>query len=185
MPVYLPPRLGLEHSEAIAEAYASSIAGDPVMLCLEIMHPDFPEPVRIVNDFRNFYATLEADAPIDAGLEVLFIPVPFRYIKPEQTADGSGAPAAVAVEIDNVSRQLAELMLLARECNSAVSVIEREYLPSDTTAPHVLPVTRLTLSNIVLTVDVVRANLSFGDLTNRKFPALTYTAEAFPGLAAT
>jgi Domain of unknown function (DUF1833) len=174
MPIYLPPRLGLSHSEAIAEAYASATAGDPVLLTLEIHHPDFDEPARVVNDFRNFTATLEADAPYNAGEAVLFTAVLFRYTKPEQVADGSGAPAAVGIEIDNVSGHIAELLMMARESMQPVTVIEREYLPSDTSAPHVLPVTSMTMSNIVIGVETAKANLSFGDLTNRKFPAKVY-----------
>lgn len=176
MPTPLPASLGISHSEAIAEAYASATAGDPVLVALEISHPLWDEPVRVVNDFRNLTATLEATAPYNAGEAVEFTAVPFRYIKMEQTADlaNSGAPAAVGIEIDNVSRHITELLILARTTLVPVTVIEREYLPSDTSAPHVLPVTVLTMSDISVTVDTARGKLSFGNLTNRKFPTRVY-----------
>jgi hypothetical protein len=180
MPSYLDPRAGVSISEAIAEAYASATAGDPVLLTLELHHPDFTAPARVVNDFRTLTATLEADAPYNAGEAVEFSGVPFRYTKPEQT--DSGAPAAVGIEIDNVSREITNLLLLAAESFEPVRVIEREYLPSDTSAPHVLPVTTMELSGIEVSVETVRAQLSFGNLTNRKFPSLQYTAENSPGL---
>lgn len=180
MPTYLPSRLGLSHSEAIAEAYASATAGDPVLLTLEVSHPAFSEPARVVNDFRDLTATLEATAPYNPSTAVLFSAVPFRYTKPEQTAESAnaGAPAAVGIEIDNVSGYIAELLIQAKESMEPVTVIEREYLPSDTSAPHVVPVTVMTMSNIVIGVETVRANLSFGDLTNRKFPAKVYQEDA-------
>jgi hypothetical protein len=181
MPTYLPPRAGVSISEDAAQNYASATVGDPVLLTLELIHPAFTQPARVVNDLRNLTATLEAGAPYNAGAAVEFIGVPFRYTKPEQS--DSGAPAAVPVEIDNVSRALTELLMLARESMEPVEVIEREYLPSDTSAPHVLPPTRLELTNIVITPETVSAQLGFGNLTNRKFPPRIYTAEDFPGLA--
>lgn len=185
MPTFLPARLGLSHSEAVAEAYASATAGVVVLTTLEIWNPSFEAPVRVVNDYRNLTATLEATAPRNPSTAVVFLAIPFKYIRQEQTADmqNSGAPAAVQIEIDNVSRQFSELMILARESQEPTVCIEREYLPSDTTGPHVIPVTTVILNNIVLTAEVVRASLSFGDLTNRKFPPKTYTTELFPMLS--
>jgi hypothetical protein len=182
MPSYLPARAGVEISEAIAEAYASANVGDPVLLTLELQHPDFvdadgePTSAWIVNDHRDLVATDE-----DAN-ERTFIGVPFRYVKPEQT--DSGAPQAPTVEIDNVSLEVTRLLMLARGSDSPVVVIEREYLPSDTSAPHVLPPTVLELGPPTITAETVSAPLLFGGLTNRRWPARTYTAEDFPGLAA-
>jgi hypothetical protein len=186
MPAYLPARLGLEISEAIAEAYASAKAGDPILFTLELHHSTFTTPGRIVNDWVNHTLTLEADAPVDPSTAVEFIGVPFRYVRPEQVADlkDAGAPAAVPIEIDNISLAVAELMLLAKESEEPLTVIAREYLPSDTSAPHILPVLTLTMTDIELGVETVSAKLVFGDLTNRRFPRRPYTAEQFPGLVA-
>lgn len=181
MPAYLDPRAGVQLSEAIAEAYASATVGDPVLITLELHHPSFTAPARVVNDYRTLTATLEADAPYNAGEAVEFIGVPFRYTKPEQS--DSGAPAAVGIEIDNVSLAITELLLQAIESDEPVLVIEREYLPSDTSAPHVLPVLQLEMGGIQVGVETVSAQLTFGNLTNRKFPATQYTAENAPGLA--
>lgn len=182
MPTYLPPRAGVEISEAIAEAYASAKVGDPVLLTLELQHPSFVDAngdatsAWIVNDHRDLVATDE-----DAN-ERTFIGVPFRYVKPEQT--DSGAPQAPTVEIDNVSLEVTRLLMLARGSDDPVRVIEREYLPSDTSAPHVLPPTVLELGPPTITPETVSAPLLFGGMTNRKWPATQYTAEAFPALAA-
>lgn len=186
MPTYLPARLGVTYSEAIAESMASATIGDPLLITLEIHNENFrdaqgnPTAARVVNDYRPLRATLEADAPLNAGEEVTFSPVPFRYVAPPQT-DG-GAPSAVQVEVDNVSQTLTTLLLQAGR--SKVQLIEREYLPSDTSAPHVMPPTRLTLSNVKAGVTTVSAQAGFGNLTNRRFPGNTYTRELFPALAA-
>jgi hypothetical protein len=181
MPTYLPANAGIELSEAIAEAYASSKIGDPILLTLEFRHASFTDeegnPIShyIVNDFRELSATDE-----DSNVRT-FLPVPFRFTKPDQS--DSGAPKAARIEIDNVSLILARLLMQARESDEPVQVIAREYLPSDTSAPHVIPVTGTELSSPVITVETVSAELGFGNLTNRKFPARSYTAEDFPALA--
>jgi len=186
MPTYLPETLGVSHSQAVAEAYASATAGEPLAVTLEIWHPLWTIPIRVVSDLRDLTATLESTAPRNASTAVLFSAVPFRYTRAEQSADpaNNGAPSAMQLEIDNVSGEITEALLLAKESNEPLTIIEREYLRSDTTAPHVLPVTTATLSNVSVGVDVARASVSFGNLTNRKFPTLTYTAERFPMLAA-
>jgi hypothetical protein len=180
MPTYLPENAGVQYSEAYAEAIASAKVGDPILLTLELRHPLFVDEdgaatsAWIVNDFRNHTFT-------DENSETnTYIGVPFRYVKPEQT--DSGAPKPAALEVDNVSLEVTRLLMLARGSDDPVEAVQREFLPSDTTAPHVLPVTVLELTNPVVTVETVSLQLTFGALTNRKFPARTYTAEDFPGL---
>lgn len=180
MPIYLDPRLGVSYSEAIAESMASNKQGDPILLTLELQNENFvddagnPTSAWIVNDYRPLVAKDED------GNERTFRPVPFRYTMPEQT--DSGAPAAVQIEVDNVSQILTKQ--LARAGRSPVYIVEREYLPSDTSAPHVLPPTKMVLSNVEAGSTTVTAQASFGDFNNRKFPFATYTRELFPALAA-
>lgn len=181
MPTYLPPNAGVQLSQAVAEAYASATAGDPVLITLEVRHPSFvdeagaPTSAWIVNDLRPLVAN------DDNGVSRTYIGVPFRFTKPEQT--DSGAPRSPTIEIDNVSLEVARLLMLARGSEDPVEVVVREYLPSDTSAPHVLPVTVMELTAPVITSETVSAQVGFARLTNLKYPARTYTAEAFPGLA--
>lgn len=187
MPTYLPPRAGLSLSQAVAEAYASN-PGETVLLTLELHHSAFrdelnqPTAARVVNDWTPLQATLEDDAPLNAGEEVTFAGVPFRYAKPEQT--DSGSPAAVQIEIDNVSRQLTKYLLQAIDSQEPILLIERVYAASDTSAPHEMPPTRMYLTSCTVGVDTVSAQASFGDLTNRKFPRVTYSRAEFVGLSA-
>lgn len=177
---YLDPRLGITYSEAIAESMASNVQGDPILLTLELRCAAFvdtdDEPVSlwIVNDFAPFTAFDED------GVSREFLPVPFRYTKPEQT-DG-GQPASVQVEVDNVSQILTAQLL--RAGRDPVYIVEREYLPSDPSGPHVLPPTRMVLTDVRAGCETVTGQARFGDFTNRKFPFHTYTREQFPSLAA-
>jgi hypothetical protein len=182
MPDYLPAQLGMTYSEALAEAYASATAGDPALTTLELHHPAFSVPARVVSDTRDLLATLEATAPVDPSTQVTFTALPFRAAPPEQS--DSGAPAPVQIEIDNISLDLADLLLQARDSFEPVQVYVREYLPSDTSAPHILPVLVMEMSDIALDVQSATAQLSFGNLTNMRWPAHLYTRERFPALGA-
>jgi hypothetical protein len=187
MPTYLPPRVGISLSEALAETYALSNVDEPVLVTLEIHHPDFrlpsgaPTAARVVNDWQNLTATLEAGAPLNAGEAVLFTACPFTYTKPEQT--DSGAPASVSIVIDNVSRQLTMLLDQAAESMIPVLVIERIYLPSDTSAPHEMPPTSMYLSAPQITPTTVTLTASFGNLTNRRFPGARYKRKQYAALS--
>jgi len=187
MPVYLPPRVGISISEALAESYAHASVDEPVLLTLEIHHPDFRSPngqptaARIVNDWADLTATLEADAPMNGSQAVRFSACPFEYTKPEQT--DTGAPAAVQIVIDNVSRKITPLLDQVVASMVPVLVIERIYLPSDTSAPHEMPPTRMYLSAPQVTSTSVTLQASFGNLTNRRFPAARYKRKQYAALS--
>jgi Domain of unknown function (DUF1833) len=188
MPTYLPPRLGISLSEALAESYTVAPVDDPVLLTLEFHHPDFEDEegrhtaFRIVNDWADLRARLEPGAPLDGGQLVTFKACPFRYVKPEQT--DTGAPAAISLEVENVSREVSMLLDLAVDSMQPVLMIERVYLPSDTSGPHEMPPTRMYLSAPQVSAGSVVTTASFGTLTNRKFPGKRYTREVYPGLTA-
>lgn len=183
MPTYLPERLGVSISEAAAEAYASATAGEVRLVAFELHHPAFTAPARVVADWVNHTLTHEATAAVDPGVACEYIGVPLRYVPPEQSAEGN-APALGRVEIDNVSLTIGRLLRLAKESREPITLIIREYLPSDKSAPHILPPLVMNLTGIVLTTETASGQLSFGDLTNRRFPPRLYTTADFPTLAA-
>ena len=46
-------------SDALEEAYASAPSSEAVLHTLEIRHPDFTQPIRVVRDHQDFEAYLE------------------------------------------------------------------------------------------------------------------------------
>jgi Domain of unknown function (DUF1833) len=60
-------------TEALAEVYASNPQDEVVLNTLELRHPTFvddagnPAPIRVVADYASATATLETDAPLNAG----------------------------------------------------------------------------------------------------------------------
>jgi len=166
-------------SQAIKEAYAAAPSDVIIYHTLEIRHPSFTTPIRVVRDVADLTATLEASAPEDAGQPVTFIAYAFDFKKPEVSANG--VPQLV-IEIDNVSREILQQIEQAIVTNDLITVIYREFISADLSGPQNDPPMELTISNITADVFRIRATAGFGDYTNRKFPSETYTAERFPAL---
>lgn len=183
MPTYRPLYAGVQHSEALAAAYLGSPTDDPVLMTLEVMHPN-GDPIRIVNDFGPMVATLESGAPFNPGEEVTFAGIPFTLVRPAET--DSGAPGAVTCTMDNLNAQITELVMLVQASEEPLQAILRTYLPSDLSAPHELPVLKMYVHSPVTLLPGHQAQFqcSFGDLTNRKFPRTEYRRETHPTLSA-
>lgn len=187
MPIYRTPRRGISYSEALAAAYASAPEDEVVLDTLEFRHPTFiengqPFAIRVVNDYEQLTATLEAGAPMDAGEQVQFNPVRFTFTRPSESE--SGAVPEVEVTVDNVARHLIPYLDKAKESRVPIELTWRPYLASDLTGPHMNPPLTLTLRSVSCSMTLVTGRAGFNDLTNRRFPAIEYTAAKFPGLSA-
>ena len=189
MPVYLPALKGISQSEALAEASAFAVAGEPALMTLAFTHPDIVDPVSgepmavyVVNAYEDLVATLEADAPLDGGQAVTFRAVPMQITLPTEADD---APQGeVSITIGNVTRALMPHLEAVAQSQEPVTVIARTYLPGDTSAPHETPPLRVTLRGATATVQAVTARAGFGEITNRRWPIHEYSQQAFLGLAA-
>lgn len=166
-------------SLAIREAYAHAPADDVVYQTLELWHPDFSVPVRVVHNPSDVDATIEATAPRNPSATVTFTAFAFRFVRPEIGPNGS---PQCTIEIDNVSRDLVAAIESSMGSRDPITILYREYLASDLSTPQNNPPIELTVRTITVDVFTVRATAGFADLTNRRFPRKEYTADRFPGL---
>ncbi len=166
-------------SEALKEAYASAPRGIVVYHTLEIRHPSFTTPIRIVRDRADLTAYLEADAPEDPGAEVTFVGYAFDFLKPEISP--TGVPQ-MTITIDNVSRLITAAIENATATTDVIECTYREYVSNDLAGPQNDPPIHMEIMTVSCTVFQISAVAGFPDLINRKFPTLEYTAEEFPGL---
>ena len=186
MPVFLPPRQGISQSNALAEARAFATKGEPILITLEIQHPTFrddnnnPTSIFIVNDFTSLMATLEADAPIKPGEVVEFLPLQFKFTRPEESS--SAAPPDITIEVQNATREIMRHVEHARESDAPVKIMVRTYLPSDTSAPHESPVPVFVVKSVTATMQTITIKAGFGNLINERFPKCDYTRDSNPGL---
>jgi len=168
-------------SAAIKEAYASAPAGVVIYHTLELRHPAFTAPIRVVRDYVNLTARLEASAPLDPGAMVTFIAFAFDFTKPEVSA--SGVPQ-IQIQIDNVDRSIVANIEAAMAGTDLVECTYREFISTDLSAPQNDPPLSMTI--LTVTADVFRVSCTAGypNLMNYRFPRLEYDTETFPGLVA-
>lgn len=168
-------------SAALREAYASAPVDQVIYHTLELWHPAFTVPIRVVRDRVPLDARLEAGAPRDAGAVVTFAGYGFDFTPPELTS--TGVPQAT-LEIDNVDGDIEAQLDLAAVSPEPVQAIYRQFL-SDTLldGPENDPPVALTLMSSTATPFRISGGLGFPDLLNITFPRQDYTLERFPGLA--
>lgn len=166
-------------SEALKEAYASAPSDVVILHTLEFRHPNFVAPIRVVSDYKNLTATLEASAPVDAGQTVEFIRYAFRFTLPELTTGGT---PEIEIEIDNIDASIIAYMDAAAQSDQLIEVTYRPYLSTDLSAPQMDPPLTLVLHDVECDVFAIRGRASFGDFANYRFPVDTYDQERFPGL---
>ena len=168
-------------SAAILEAYASAPTDLVIFHTLELWHPSFTVPIRVVRDNAALDARIEAGAARDAGSIVTFVAYAFDVVPPDQTSDA--LPQCI-IEIDNVSREILAQIDIAVTASSPITVIYRQYLSDQVTVgPENDPPLEMTLTHISATPLRIRAVAGFANLLDRPFPALDYELETFPGLA--
>lgn len=187
MPIYRTAKRGISYSEALAAAYASAPESEILLDTLEFQHASFvtaglPYAVRVVNDHTELLAFLESDAPLNAGEEVSFMPTRFTVTRPSET--DSGSTPELEITVDNAARVLVPYLDAVKESRDPIMVTWRPYLASDLTAPHMTPVLTLSLTSVSLDMSQVVARAGFGNMVNRRFPALEYLSTKHPGLVA-
>ena len=167
-------------TEALKEAYASAPTDEVILSTLEIWHPSFTEPIRVVCDTQDFSAFLEATAPRDAGSEVTFIGLPFDFSLPDIDDQSLGQ---LIISIDNVTAEITKNVELAMQSPEKIQAIYRPYLSTDTSGPQMNPPFYMYIKTISVTMFRIEAKAGFQDMLNRKFPGVVYTLEDFPGLS--
>lgn len=166
-------------TQAIKEAYASAPANVIIYHTLELWHPAFNAPIRVVRDYADLTATLESTAPRNPSTSVTFVAFNFEFTKPEISA--TGLPE-VTLTLDNVDRAIVANVEAALTTTDLVTVIYREFISTDLTAPQNNPPLSLTITSVTADLYKVTAVASFPNLMNKRFPTLEYSAETFVGL---
>jgi hypothetical protein len=166
-------------SQAIKEAYAAAPVGVIIYHTLELWHPAFTAPIRVVRDYADLSAKLEASAPRNASTFVTFTAFNFDFTKPDVSPDNV---PSITITMDNADRSIVANIEAALGTTDLVTVIYREFISTDLTAPQNNPPLAMTILSVKADVFKVTATAGFPNLMNKRFPTLAYTAEVFPGL---
>lgn len=169
-------------SEALKEAYASADVSEVIVNTIEIRHPAFTEPIRVVSDFAPIEARLETTAPSNPNEIVTFQPFSFELTLPEVM--DKGVPE-LELKIDNVSREILRNIELSMGLPDMLELTYRAYLSNDLlVGPHNEPPLHLTIVSIEADAFAVVARASIANFVNKKFPSKEYDERQFPGLIA-
>lgn len=179
--------------EALAEAYASAPAGQVILSTIELNHETMAAPVRLIRDTGTFMEeetevagmdiyghilTLEADAPLNGGEEVLFQAVMFTFKLAAQT---DARISGMEISIDNATKIISTYLDEAVTTRSPMTVIYREWLSDDLTQPRII-IGSMTIPKVTSAVLTVNATAEFTDLVNKKFPNKLYRPSDYRGL---
>jgi hypothetical protein len=167
-------------SQALREAFASAPSDTVILDTLELWHPSFAEPIRVVRDHADLTARLEAGAPRDGGRRVAFTALAFDFSPPP--VDTAPVPE-ITLSLDNVGQDLADALEAAATSQDVITVTWRPYLSTDLEGPHMDPPITLTLTEVEADTMRVTGRARMLDIGNKAFPSITYTALRFPGLA--
>lgn len=169
-------------SEALKEAYASAPSDVVIVSTLELRHPAFTEPLRVVLDHAPVTARLETTAPYNPGALVEFQPYAFELTLPEVL--DTGIPE-MGIRIDNVSQEIIKNIELAMPSPQKLEVTYRAFLSNDlTSGPQNDPPLTMNIISIEADAVSIQARASVIDFINKKFPGVTYDDVKFPGLTA-
>lgn len=173
------------YEEALKEAYAANPTNDVVLDTIEIRHPAFvddagnPTAIRVVRGYDDITATLELDAPLNAGQAVTFIAAAFNFTLP---GFKEGQIPQLQLTLDNVSREVTAHLEQAIGQAAPIEVTYRPFLYSDLSAPQMDPPINMLLTTVTVDVFQVTGTATLNDVHNWGFPGRSYDLTSFPGL---
>jgi len=150
--------------------YASG--GEATVVAMELQCDAWDEPIMLVDEWEDLVLGLEDGTP------ALFEGVGVDYTMPQANASGQ---QTMTFAIDNVRGAAQQLLDRAIDQGERVTLIVREYVGDDLTAPATRPL-RYTVLSASMAMATVQLEAGFFDMLGRRWPIHFYTADKFPGL---
>jgi hypothetical protein len=149
-----------------AKASMNAVSGDePLLLLLEINHPDLPQPIRVVNDNQNI-----------THLTNTYTAMAFSVKLPDEREQG--LPRA-EISIDNIGRELTDWLDLSGGGQGSTV----RFMHIKRSMPDLIEwEATLDLFNVSQTTQVVSGTLGYQDVLNLPAVAVTYIPSSHPGL---
>lgn len=180
-------------NDAIEEARASAPIDQFELEGIEITHPawvgedDLPGALRMVLDKREWNLTLEADAPLNGGQTVPFVPTGMQIVRPEQM---EGQIGEVRLAFDFVSRAILPWVDDALSIRADGTLRLRTWLARrnlltgewSVVGPPLEVLKGLIVRDLHATATAIEVTAAFKDLVNVGFPRRRFIQPEFPGL---
>lgn len=153
------------HSAAYHRTINATSAAESPLLLLEIDHPGFSQPVRVVNDTQDLVSN-----------GATYVAIQFHCKLPD---DREGQMPRAEIAIDNVGRELVE-PLEATNGGEGATVRIMEVLRS---APNTIEwEATLDLKSVSFAQMTVSGQLGYEEILNRPAVLLAYRPDVAPGL---
>jgi hypothetical protein len=169
-------------SVAQQEAYARAKTSVLNVYAIELRHPTFVEPLRVVSLKEDLTVTLESNAPVDASAEVVFSALAMRLREPDINSE---ADTTFNVQIDGVPGAVQPYLAAANKTIYPIEATTRIYLYDLATASTIggaAVVMHLQVRSVQVSKTSVSLTMGFTNPANRSFPSQLYTPETNPGL---
>ena len=157
------------------EAYANADDTRIMLYTLELMHPQFTQPLRIVAD--NDPLTAE----IETGDTVEFTPFFFSIKRPPISEEPD---PSLQITVDNVSGFMTPYLDIASRSGASIHVVFRPFLvdEGDNSITRLSSI-KLAIRNASATMTSVTLMAAHINPANLPFPKENYTSDRFPGLS--
>ena len=158
------------------EAYANCDSTEVHLVTLELNHPAFTQPLRIVKDNTDLVA------PLEDGSTVTFIAMSFDIVRPPVNEEPD---PSITIRVDNVSGTVTPYFELASRSGLEIELIFRPYVWDDVTDVATLLGDPLKLAVRNASADMRNISVTAAHINpaNLSFPREKYTPDRFPGLA--
>lgn len=161
-------------SDELKRVYASAPTDRRFIECLSFFHPNWSTWLHFTSDVQLWVFAIES------GELVEFRAVPFTVVLPMQ--DGKGQQD-LQIGLENVGREAMDYIESASNVPSIpIQVIYRVYVDVPHSGPQMEPSLELTLSNVIVGLDVITGTATRADTLNRQFPSEVYRLDTYPGL---
>lgn len=163
------------------QAYARAHSSTVHLWALELRHPSFPAPLRVVQHNEDISLTLETGAPADGDTLQLFTALAFRMKEPDISTEPD---STLTVQADGVSGAVQPYLATANQSSTPIEATLRPFSFDvvGKTVGEMLGVVHLQVRHISITKVSVSLKMGYTNSANRAFPAVNYTATSNPGL---
>lgn len=165
-------------TQAMQEVYAAVPSNVVTLHTLELDHPAFVTPIRVVTGDDGTPAAQEVPLTLETGEEVDFIAFGFDVTPPGFDDKG---PTPGRIRIDAVSGELWDPLEAAATSSGAIAVTYRAWRHDQRGEPGDV-IKGLKLRRVGLSETAAEGDVGFDEVGKQAFPRQTYSIDLYPAL---
>ena len=165
-------------TQAMEEAYAAVLSSVVILHTLELNHPAFAQPIRIVTGDDGLAAAETVALTLETGATVDFTALAFDVTPPGFDDKG---PTPGRIRVDLVSGELMDPLEAAAVSSGVIEVTYRAWRSDQRGEPGDV-IKGLKLRRVVLNETAAEGDIGFDEVGRQAFPRVTYSIDLYPAL---